>query len=102
MFCTGHTMTFIPFASVIARIASRPDTDAGGGAAAAESEPSVRNSEAIGLFMRVSVAGESRQWCRPACLQAREGPVYVNLIKGLCRERGREPSFGVLTTGHKK
>ena len=55
MLCTGQTMTFIPLVSVIARTASLPGTEAGGVAAAADSDPSVRNNEAMGLFMPQSV-----------------------------------------------
>jgi len=55
MFCTGQTMTFIPLVSVIARTAFLPGTQAGGDAAAADTDPSVRYSEAMGVLMPQSV-----------------------------------------------
>src|SRR6478672_7465557 len=86
MFFTGHTMTFIPFARVIARTVSRPDTPTipeapdETGAAATAKGPSARTvaKRAAGRFLQSENIAARRLRMAPPVYRARVNNGYAD------------------------
>jgi hypothetical protein len=63
MSCTGHTITLMPFPSVVARTASRPGTAGSAVPAKPVGDPKLLKSDEKRFFMAVLRGGwNSKQW----------------------------------------